>query len=655
MNKQLHHIQKQQLVMEFSSEEKSIEWNKNASAFYFDKLLPLLDDIFTRHFPEKQVFYLDKLELDLGTIEEKFLYENLLKKLESELKLILNRIQINKKDSFENFSTKRQGDIDENGRTENGIIVKGKKEHALFCFCFFLDHGVFPWNSNFMNLHMLETAISKEIGYERLIANKEFQVRLKKETSIRRLHFQFSGRFWAKICKIFYATELPPLYNLRDELLKELLPLAKDIKSKKEIKSLLAADILDWVGIAAPADTKEWPRQYILWAVKKVSPFVMSIGETIAYDFFARELQRYKSSQQYTILFKNMVVSYKNEITSIRLLSKEKARKAHNSNKGSDSQHDKGSIPPPGSTSHKTGKSASTIVSKGDSKSFENFENSSIRETQNPANKKNESIKRKDNVFQSSEVKPKKKGRSSGGSIETQKIDKNEFFSGSESKVSSKPNEISNLRGEEETSEINLPDQNIQNTSNEAADFKKKDLINKDVSPTETAFPDEYYIQQAGIILVWPYLKSLFNYLEYLDDKAFKDIKFQQRAVHVLNFIATGHEQCEEHTLIIAKFLCGWPLQMPLIKKIALTEKEKSESEQMIQHLIGNWPVLKKTSVEGVRSSFFIREGKLFKEEENWRLLVAQKSYDMLLDHLPYTLSIIKLPWMQEMLKVDWA
>lgn len=171
-------------------------------------------------------------------------------------------------------------------------------------------------------------------------------------------------------------------------------------------------------------------------------------------------------------------------------------------------------------------------------------------------------------------------------------------------------------------------------------------------------FPEElteYYVQQAGVILTWPFLAHLFKHTGYLDNKEFKEVEYQQRAVHLLGYIAAGENQFEEQELVLAKFLCGWPLAKPVAKTVQLTDEEKNEAEEMLQYLILRWAVLKSTSVGGLRDSFFLREGKLLKEDENWRLLVEQKSFDLLLDHLPYSISLIRLPWNKDMLKVDWA
>ena len=155
--------------------------------------------------------------------------------------------------------------------------------------------------------------------------------------------------------------------------------------------------------------------------------------------------------------------------------------------------------------------------------------------------------------------------------------------------------------------------------------------------------------------MTWPYLARLFENLNYVENKVFKEPILQQRAVHLLGFIGTGREKCEEHELLLAKFLTAWPLQMPVIKELELLDEEKEGADEMLQSLIHNWSVLKNTSVEGLRESFFTREGKLFKEGEQWRLIVEQESYDMLLDRLPYNISLIKLPWMEDILQVDWA
>lgn len=654
MNKQVHHIQKQQLIMEFSSEEKSIEWNKNASAFYFNKLLPLLDNIFTDHCSEKQIFYLDKMELDLGIIEEKFLYQDFLKKIENELRLLLKRMPRHKEISTEPDVDKNQDGNDENNLLEHRLIIKDKKKHILFCFYYFLDYAVLPWNSNFESLQLLEAAIKKEIGYKYLIGNKNFQFRLRKEASIRRLYFQFSRGFWAKICRISYPAELSSLYNLRNELLKNILPFAKNIKSKKEIKRLPATDVLDWIGTTAPANSKDWTLQYLLWVAEKLSPYLKSVREMPIYDFFTQYLQNYKQTQEHQIFFEDILASYYNKIAPTGSNKSAHPQKDDEEDIISDPENNSESFTTPISPPEEIENSDSSLINKSKSEDFDIADNPSILDFRNSVGKKDEGIPEEDHETQSLEG-TKEKRSSQTAPIEQKEINKNEVLKGKENIIISSGDEISKTKGKAEASNINGPESAFQATHDEAEALKENDSIKDQLSPIETDVLAEYYLRQAGVILVWPYLKSLYNHLEYLDGRVFKNIQYQQRAVHLLNYIATGQEQCEEHTLVIAKFICGWPLQMPVIKKIELTKKEKSESEQMIQQLIVNWPVLKKTSVEGVRSSFFVREGKLFKEEETWRLLVAPKSYDMLLDHLPYTISIIKLPWMNEILKVDWA
>ena len=179
-------------------------------------------------------------------------------------------------------------------------------------------------------------------------------------------------------------------------------------------------------------------------------------------------------------------------------------------------------------------------------------------------------------------------------------------------------------------------------------------------SPARKAFSPsvallEYYISQAGLVLSWPYLEKLFSNVGYTRDQKFLSTQLQERAVHLLGFISTGLQQLEEPVLMLPKLLAGWPLELPVVKKIWLTNEERNEAELMLESMITNWTILKSTSVESFRTSFLQRDGKMIKEDHGWRVIVEQKSFDMLLDHLPYSLQMIMLPWRNDIIKVDWA
>lgn len=163
-----------------------------------------------------------------------------------------------------------------------------------------------------------------------------------------------------------------------------------------------------------------------------------------------------------------------------------------------------------------------------------------------------------------------------------------------------------------------------------------------------------YYIENAGLILLWPYFKPLFEELNYVKDAVFNPAS-HHRAIHMLQFLVYGRDKPEEQLLILPKLLCGWNLERALPQKIKLTIAEKKESKAMLKQAIKHWQVLKNTSVAAFQTSFLQRKGGLYQEDSCWKLVVAQKPYDMLLGHLPYSIAIIKLKWMDKTLKTDWA
>ena len=69
---------------------------------------------------------------------------------------------------------------------------------------------------------------------------------------------------------------------------------------------------------------------------------------------------------------------------------------------------------------------------------------------------------------------------------------------------------------------------------------------------------------------------------------------------------------------------------------------------------MGNWPVLKGTSVEGVKETFMTREGKLTELEDSWQLQVEKQSFDMLLDYIQWKINLVKLTWMHKPIYVEW-
>jgi hypothetical protein len=167
---------------------------------------------------------------------------------------------------------------------------------------------------------------------------------------------------------------------------------------------------------------------------------------------------------------------------------------------------------------------------------------------------------------------------------------------------------------------------------------------------------DKYYIQNAGLVIVHPFLKHLFKNLELLDEKNnFKGFAEQEKAVHLTQYIATGEEFPPEHLLVLNKILCGMDVSFPIRRDVELTVKEKKECDVLMESVIKHWEVVKNSSIKSIRETFILREGVLVFKQENWSLKVEQKGFDILIEKIPWTISTVKFPWTEYLIFVEWT
>ncbi len=181
---------------------------------------------------------------------------------------------------------------------------------------------------------------------------------------------------------------------------------------------------------------------------------------------------------------------------------------------------------------------------------------------------------------------------------------------------------------------------------------KKKNIPEEE--PSLKLIQEPVYISNAGLVLVHPFLQRFFSLSALLEKRKFKDEAAAHKAVHLLQYLVNKGEKTEEHQLVLNKILCGIPLSEPIDRNIELTDEDKETCESLLQGVIENWPILKKTSNDNFRVSFLQREGRLTGDEKSWKLKVEERGYDVLLDKLPWTISMIKLPWMEKVINVEW-
>ncbi|QRX82514.1 contractile injection system tape measure protein [Glaciimonas sp. PAMC28666] len=169
--------------------------------------------------------------------------------------------------------------------------------------------------------------------------------------------------------------------------------------------------------------------------------------------------------------------------------------------------------------------------------------------------------------------------------------------------------------------------------------------------PTKQAF----YVENAGMVLLWPFFDHYFRTLGLLEGQQFRDVHSSSRAVKLLQFLVNGDEDPAEHALLLGKILCGMPSCAPLSFCDPVTDLERELSRQLLFSVTQNWDKLKNSSIEALQETFLTRSGTLTRGDDDWTLSVEKKPFDMLLGSLPWGLSTIRLSWMSQVLWVKWT
>jgi hypothetical protein len=161
-----------------------------------------------------------------------------------------------------------------------------------------------------------------------------------------------------------------------------------------------------------------------------------------------------------------------------------------------------------------------------------------------------------------------------------------------------------------------------------------------------------YYVQNAGLIILHPFLKELMKSCNIMTDDNI--LLNRELAAHILHYAATKKENDYEHSMLFEKFLCGIPLEQSIQREIKIEDKHKQQVEEMLDSVVLHWSALKNTSTAVLRSEFLQREGKLDLSESNPKLFIERKTQDLLLEKIPWNINIIKISWIQKLIYTQW-
>tara|TARA_B100001059_G_scaffold100683_1_gene100431 strand:+ start:89469 stop:95588 length:6120 start_codon:yes stop_codon:yes gene_type:complete len=162
------------------------------------------------------------------------------------------------------------------------------------------------------------------------------------------------------------------------------------------------------------------------------------------------------------------------------------------------------------------------------------------------------------------------------------------------------------------------------------------------------------FIENAGLILLWPFLSRLFDKLNLLEDKNFVDETAQQKAILLTEYLVTGNTDFQESSLALNKLICGAPLETYVDVNLSIEAFELKLCDSLLKSMIDNWEKINNSSISTLRETFLIREGVLVRSNANFKLNVEKKPFDVLLTTLPWTISMIQTSFMKNRIIVTW-
>jgi hypothetical protein len=172
-------------------------------------------------------------------------------------------------------------------------------------------------------------------------------------------------------------------------------------------------------------------------------------------------------------------------------------------------------------------------------------------------------------------------------------------------------------------------------------------------APLKPLDENAIYLPGAGAILLHPFLETMFRDRGLLEGRDFRDLAAREHAVHLVGLLVFGCREVPEFDLVAAKLLCGYPLEEPLAPA-ALEDADAVACEELLAAVLRHWSALRSSSADWLRAQFFLRDGKLERVDEGFRLTVERRAQDVLLARLPWGLGVIGFPWMKEKVFVRW-
>lgn len=179
---------------------------------------------------------------------------------------------------------------------------------------------------------------------------------------------------------------------------------------------------------------------------------------------------------------------------------------------------------------------------------------------------------------------------------------------------------------------------------------------NRKVQTTHPLFQTNgLYINNAGLLLLHPFLQSLFSNLGLLTPaNQFIHTDARHKAAVVLYYLQSGTIEYYEWEMALNKIICGLEVAAVLPLGISLSAGEIAECDLLLQTVAGHWQALKGAGVTAIQQTFILRPGKITLQQNHWLVQVERNGFDILIDRLPWGIGTIKLAWLNQLIHTEW-
>lgn len=165
----------------------------------------------------------------------------------------------------------------------------------------------------------------------------------------------------------------------------------------------------------------------------------------------------------------------------------------------------------------------------------------------------------------------------------------------------------------------------------------------------------EIYINNAGLVLIAPFLPSLLERSGYTDDRAFVDRAVAEKAVLLLqDIVYPAAEAYAEFELPLNKILCGLNVTHPVNLQDHPDQDARAEADDLVSAVLEQTTAFRNISPEGFRNAFLRREGVLTDHGNHLLLKVSRETFDIVLEKVPWQYHVVRFPWMTLPLVVEW-